>query len=96
LVTDFWGAYNTDVCAKKQKCLPHLLRNLKRTQHYHHPGPDWTAFSKRLKRLIRDSLRLSKRRKELSTERFASRRIRLGDRLREKLEFSVASSETRS
>ena len=38
-----------------------------------------------MKRLIRDSLRLSKRRKELSAERFASRRIRLGDRLRELL-----------
>jgi transposase len=81
LVTDFWGAYNAVVCARKQKCLPHLLRDIKRTQHYHHPGDDWPAFSKQLKRLIRDSLRLSKRRKELSTERFASRRIRLGDRL---------------
>jgi transposase len=85
LVTDFWGAYNAVVGAKKQKCLPHLLRDIKRTQHYHHPGDDWPAFSKQLKRLIRDSLRLSKRRKELSAERFASRRIRLGDRLRELL-----------
>jgi len=38
LVTDFWGAYNAVVCARKQKCLPHLLRDLKRTQHYHKPG----------------------------------------------------------
>ena len=30
LVTDFWGAYNAVVCAHKQKCLPHLLRDLKR------------------------------------------------------------------
>jgi transposase len=85
LVTDFWGAYNAIVCARKQKCLPHLLRDLKRTAHYEKPGGDWPAFSKVLKRLIRDSLRLSKRRKELSAERFALRRQRLGHRLHDLL-----------
>src|SRR5512142_848869 len=85
LVTDFWGAYNAVVCAQEQKCLPHLLRDLKRTQHYHKPGGDWPAFSKQLKRLIRDSIRLSKRRKELPAERFASRRQRLERRLHDLL-----------
>jgi transposase len=81
LVTDFWGAYNAVVCARKRKCLPHLLRDLKRTHHYHKPGGDWPAFSQQLKRLIRDSIRLGKRRKELSAEAFASRRRRLDVRL---------------
>lgn len=85
LVTDFWGAYNAVVCAKKQKCLPHLLRDLKRTQHYHKPGDDWPAFSRQLKRLIRDSIRLSKRRKEQSPTAFSSRRRRLDARLQELL-----------
>jgi len=85
LVTDFWGAYNAVVCARKQKCLPHLLRDLKRTQHYHKPEGDWPAFSKRLKRLIRDSIRLNKRRKELPAKSFASRRRRLDARLGELL-----------
>jgi transposase len=85
LVTDFWGAYNAVVCARKQKCLPHLLRDLKRTQHYEEPGGDWPAFSKQLRRLIRDSIRLSKRHKELPPERFARRRQRLGRRLHELL-----------
>lgn len=85
LVTDFWAAYNAVVCAKKQKCLPHLLRDLKRTQHYHKPGGDWPAFSKQLKRLIRDSIRLSKRPDGLPAERFASRRSRLDARLHELL-----------
>jgi transposase len=85
LVTDFWSAYNAVVAAQKQKCLPHLLRDLKRTQHYHKPGGDWPAFSKQLKRLIRDSLRLSKRRKEVSAAVFASRRNRLERRLRDLL-----------
>src|SRR5512135_2765799 len=85
LVTDFWSAYNAVVCVHKQKCLPHLVRDLKRTRHYHKPGGDWPAFSKQLRRLIRDSIRLSKRRKELSAERFASRRRRLERRLHEVL-----------
>ena len=85
LVTDFWAAYNAVACAHKQKCLPHLLRDLKRTQHYHKPGGDWPAFSKLLKRLIRDSIRLSRRRRELSPERFAARRRRLGERLHDLL-----------
>jgi transposase len=80
LVTDFWSAYNAVVAAHKPKCLPHLSRDLKRTQHYHKPEGDWPASSKQLKRLIRDALRLSKRRRELSAERFASRRRRLEDR----------------
>ena len=58
---------------------------MKRTQHYHKPGGDWPAFSKQLKRLIRDSIRLRKRRGELSGERFASRRQRLQQRLHELL-----------
>src|SRR5512147_1833042 len=85
LVTDFWAAYNAVVCAQKQKCLPHLLRDLKRAQHYHKPGGDWPAFSKLPKRLIRDALRLSKRRKEVSSEAFASRRHRLDRRLHDLL-----------
>jgi transposase len=86
LVTDFWAAYNAVDRARKQKCLPHLLRDLKRTQHYHKPGGDWPAFSRQLKRLIRDSIRLGKRRKELSAESFASRRRRLDVRLGELME----------
>jgi transposase len=79
-VTDSWGAYDAVVRAKKQKCLPHLSRDIERTRHYHSPGGDWPAFSKQLKRPIRDPLRLSKRRKELPADRFASRRGRLGER----------------
>lgn len=81
LVTDFWGAYNAVVCADKQKCLPHLLRDLKRTTHYHRPGDDWPVFAKTLKRLIRDSLRLQKQRGQLSNKKFVRLRGRLHNRL---------------
>jgi transposase len=61
LVSDFWGAYNAVACARRQKCLPHLLRELKKVDHYHRPGGDWTAFAKKLRRLVRDGLRLRQR-----------------------------------
>jgi transposase len=86
LVTDFWGVYNAVVCAQKQKCLPHLLRDLERTTRYHRPGGDWPAFAKTLKRLIRDALRLSKVRSRLSKKRFGRRCERLKRRLRDLLE----------
>ncbi|MFO0952606.1 MAG: transposase [Isosphaeraceae bacterium] len=50
----------------------HLLRDLKRTRQYHKPVEARSAFSKLLKRPIRDSVRLCKRRKELSSGRFAT------------------------
>ena len=61
LVSDFWGAYNAVACARRQKCIPHLLRELKKVDHYHRPGGDWPAFAKKLRRLIRDGLRLRQR-----------------------------------
>lgn len=38
LLTDIWDAHDAFVCAQKQKRLPHLLRDLKRTQQYREPG----------------------------------------------------------
>jgi len=61
LVSDFWGAYNAVACARRQKCLPHLLRELKKVDHYHRPGGDWKVFAKKLRRLVRDGLRLRQR-----------------------------------
>ncbi len=46
LVTDFWGAYNAVVCACRQTCLAHLLRELKHTEKYKSPGKNWPAFAK--------------------------------------------------
>jgi len=58
LVTDFWGAYNAIVCAGKQKCLAHLLGDLKKVAKYKDKSKDWPIFSKRLKRILRDAMRL--------------------------------------
>jgi len=79
LVTDFWAAYNAVVCAARQACLPHLFRELDKTDDAD-PSAPWARFSKKLKRLLRDAMRLGKR-DGLPQERYASRRARLDRRL---------------
>ena len=81
LVSDFWGAYNAVVCALRQTCLVHLLRDLEHVEKYKSPGKDWPAFVKRLRRLIADAIRLWRAKEEHSPETFASRRRRLSERL---------------
>jgi hypothetical protein len=83
LVTDFWGAYNAVVCALRQTCLAHLLRELEHTEKYKSPGKHWPAFAKKLRRLLGDAIRLWRRRGELPDATYASRRARLAVRLQE-------------
>jgi hypothetical protein len=83
LVTDFWGAYNAVVCALRQTCLAHLLRELEHTEKYRSPGKHWPAFAKKLRRLLGDAIRLWRRQDELSAATYASRRGRLAARLEE-------------
>lgn len=81
LVSDFWGAYNAVVCALRQTCLVHLLRDLEHVEKYKSPGPNWPAFAKKLRRLLGDAIRLWRRQDEFSPETYASRRARLTARL---------------
>ena len=60
LITDFWPAY-ASVCADdRQYCLVHLLRELENVDEHNH-SPEWQSFAKRLRRLLRDGIRLRKR-----------------------------------
>jgi transposase len=86
LVTDFWAAYNAVVCALRQMCLVHLLRELEHTEKYKSPSKHWPAFAKKLRRLLGDAIRLWRRRDELSKEAYASRRNRLEVRLQQLIE----------
>jgi hypothetical protein len=81
LVTDFWGAYNAVVCSRRQVCLAHLLRDLKHVEQYKHPSPQWPPFAKKLRRLIRDGLRLKRQQAQWTTAVYVSRRDRLHARL---------------
>lgn len=86
LVSDFWGAYNAVVCALRQTCLVHLLRELAHTEKYKSPGAHWPAFAKKLRRLLGDAIRLWRSKDELPPATYASRRERLTARLAELLE----------
>jgi transposase len=74
LVTDFWGPYDSVATGDNQRCLPHLLRELFKVDEQNNSA-EWKAFSKQLKRLVRDGIRMRKR-EDFTPQRYASR-IRL-------------------
>lgn len=71
LVTDFWSAYENVFANDYQKCIPHLLRELVKVDEHNH-GLEWMRFSKSLRRLLQDGLRLRKR-PDFTKEKYASR-----------------------
>jgi len=77
LITDFWSAYGAVSRAEHQACLAHLLRELKHLDEKD-GSAGWRAFSKKLRRLLRDGLRL-KARSDLSAA-IRQHRTRLIDR----------------
>ena len=95
LVSDFWGAYNAVVCAWRQTCLVHLFRELEHTEKYKSPGQDWPAFVKKLRRLLRDGIRLWYGRHEYDAATFASRRQRLTERLRQLIDTDWKDSHAK-
>ncbi len=81
LITDFWGPYERVKAAFRQKCLAHLFRELEKVL-VRNRSPGWLAFCKKLKRLLKDTLRLRER-EDVSPEQYASRRARFDARLDE-------------
>jgi hypothetical protein len=61
--------------------LSHLLGDLKKVAKYKDKSGDWSEFSKRLKRLLRDAMRLRGRQSEMGTDEYARRRQHLEARL---------------
>jgi transposase len=93
LVTDFWAAYSAVECAARQACLPHLFRELDKTDDADRTEA-WAAFSKKLKRLLRDAIRLDER-NGLSDDQFLSRRARLDPRLRDLFDAPTENTNVR-
>ena len=60
LVSDFFGAYNCVLAERRQVCLAHLLRELKKVSQKD-ASDEWLMFAGTLKRLLRDALRLARR-----------------------------------
>ena len=79
LITDFCRAYNAVICAARQTCLVHLLRELEHTDKCKSAGKHWPKFAKKLRRLIGDAIRLWRRKEAMTPETYASRhRLDLG------------------
>jgi transposase len=79
LITDFWAAYDSVDAADRQKCLPHLLRELEKVDQ-RNDSAEWQAFAKKLRRLLRDGIRLRKR-SDFAPQRYQSRIDRLNRRV---------------
>jgi hypothetical protein len=91
LVRDFWAPYDA-VCAEDhQCCLVHLLRELEKVDE-HNRSTDWAAFAKKLRRLLRDGIRLRKR-PDYSREKYASRVGLLDRRLMELARGTYADAD---
>jgi transposase len=95
LVTDFWGAYNAVVCGQRQVCLAHLLRDLKHVEQYKYPSKHWPKFAKKLRRLVRDAMRLKKQQLELAIDVYISRCDRLHARLDELIDTPWKDSQAK-
>jgi transposase len=59
LITDFWSAYESVCTEDRQYCLVHLLRELEKVD-LRNDSAEWRAFAKKLRRLLRDGIRLRK------------------------------------
>ena len=79
LITDFWAAYQS-VCAEdREYCLVPLLRELERVDD-HNDSVEWRAFAKKLRRLLRDGIRLRKR-DDFAPDKYRDRAEQLNKRL---------------
>lgn len=88
IITDFYAAYNK-LPGKKQKCLVHLLREMK-SCYEKNETKEFLKYYKQLKRIIQDALRLDKKRDEIPKESFLSRVVKIKKRL---LAWSTRSYE---
>jgi transposase len=82
LVSDFWAAYDA-VGRTKQKCWPHLLRELKEVDAGSEAGGDWPEFATRLRRIYGDAVRLELARGVKPPEEYDRKLSRLHGRIAE-------------
>ena len=90
LVSDFWAAYHAVECADRQVCLSHLLREIAWVDERDR-SQDWCAFSRKLKRLLRDGLRL--KRSDRLPEHRQRGALRLHRRLQALLKWECANAD---
>lgn len=64
LITDFLSAYNKIITKAKQRCLVHLLRDLKKVLRYWHDDEEVVRYVTRLKKILEDAIALHKEHKD--------------------------------
>jgi transposase len=79
VVSDFLPTYNK-LPYKAQKCIPHLLRDIRKTAE-RNPAFAASPFAKKLKRAAKDLLRLKARWDDYGDDAYCMRASRLSDRL---------------
>lgn len=81
LICDFFSAYAKIASWAKQKCIVHLFRELEKVS-IKNKSLEWTGFTKKLKRLLKDAMRLSAKQEELEANTYKSKSDRLHQRLK--------------
>lgn len=79
LVTDFWQVYDHVRASNRQYCIAHLLREIKKIDDLN-GSEEWRKLSKRLKRLLRNALRL-RGKNDYTPKKYKSRIERLNKQL---------------
>jgi len=74
VISDSWPAWN-HVGRRWQRCLAHYLREIEDTIKYKNPGREFFPFAKRLRRILRDSIRVGERVKSRDRRLRAKRRL---------------------
>lgn len=77
LISDFYSAYNKVPSGAKQRCLVHLLRDIKHVQECLTTDRSTQAFCVRLKTLIYSAVELAEQRESLSVTDYTKKRDRL-------------------
>ncbi len=81
LITDFWAPYDAVACADRQKCWPHLLRDMSAVDEKHSGDKEWASFSRRVVGVFRDAKKLYAAREEMAESDYDEAVIRLEGRL---------------
>ncbi len=89
MISDSWPAWNY-VGKKWQKCLVHYLREIEDTLKYKNPGKEFARFAKKLKRILRDSIRVGEKVK------VHEERLRAKARLEARVDALIASYSSSS
>ena len=81
LISDFWSPYDAIECADKQKCWPHLLREMARIDQNHPDDDEWASFSRRVVSVFRKAKEVHDDRANMKQSDYEDEIIRLEGRL---------------